>query len=100
MPSPLLGRISWKKVSSCITLEQQNLDSRCIRDGVYGAGDLMYTFWKAGDVYVTADWNGNGTTRIGVLSDLIPPGCWTHPVTVSGGRETTSTHSGKPGMCT
>jgi hypothetical protein len=35
--------------------------------GVYGAGDLAYTFGKAGDTYVTGDWDGDGTTEIGVV---------------------------------
>ena len=36
-------------------------------DGKFGAGDLMYTFGKAGDTYVTGDWTGTGITRIGVV---------------------------------
>ena len=36
-------------------------------NGVYGPGDLTYTYGKAGDVYVTGDWTGNGTTKIGVV---------------------------------
>jgi hypothetical protein len=36
-------------------------------NGAYGAGDLAYTFGKAGDVYVTGDWDGTGTTKIGVV---------------------------------
>jgi PKD repeat protein len=36
-------------------------------DGKFGAGDLTYTFGKAGDVPVTGDWDGNGITGIGVV---------------------------------
>jgi hypothetical protein len=36
-------------------------------DGKYGAGDLSYTFGKAGDMYVTGDWNTDGKTEIGVV---------------------------------
>jgi 5'-nucleotidase len=36
-------------------------------NGAYGAGDLAYTFGKAGDVYVTGDWDGNDKTEIGVV---------------------------------
>jgi len=38
-------------------------------NGAFGAGDLTYAFGKAGDVYVTGDWTGNGTTMIGVVRD-------------------------------
>jgi len=36
-------------------------------NGAYGAGDLSYVFGKAGDVYVTGDWNTDGKTEIGVV---------------------------------
>jgi len=36
-------------------------------NGAYGAGDLAYTFGKAGDKYVTGDWNKDGKTEIGVI---------------------------------
>jgi len=36
-------------------------------NGTYGAGDLSYVFGKAGDVYVTGDWNTDGKTKIGVV---------------------------------
>ena len=36
-------------------------------NGAYGAGDLIYTFGTVGDVYITGDWTGNGTTKIGVV---------------------------------
>ena len=36
-------------------------------NGVYGAGDRVYTFGTAGDVYVTGDWNNDGKTEIGVV---------------------------------
>ena len=32
-------------------------------NGVYGTGDLSYVFGKAGDVYVTGDWNTDGRDR-------------------------------------
>jgi hypothetical protein len=38
-------------------------------NGVFGAGDLVYSFGKAGDVFVTGDWNGDGKTEIGVVRD-------------------------------
>jgi hypothetical protein len=36
-------------------------------NGVYGAGDLAYTFGRAGDVPVTGDWNNDGKSEIGVV---------------------------------
>jgi hypothetical protein len=36
-------------------------------NGAYGAGDLTYVFGKAGDVYVTGDWNTDGKTEVGVV---------------------------------
>jgi len=36
-------------------------------NGAYGAGDLAYTFGKAGDVPVTGDWNNDGRTENGVV---------------------------------
>jgi len=36
-------------------------------NGMNGAGDLSYVFGKAGDVYVTGDWNTDGKTEIGVV---------------------------------
>ena len=36
-------------------------------NGAYGPGDLTYVFGKAGDVYVTGDWNNDGKTGIGVV---------------------------------
>ena len=36
-------------------------------NGMYGAGDLAYVFGKAGDVYITGDWNNDGKTEIGVV---------------------------------
>ena len=36
-------------------------------NGAYGAGDFAYTFGKAGDIYVTGDWNADGKTEIGVV---------------------------------
>ena len=36
-------------------------------NGVYGAGDLNYTYGTAGDRYVTGDWNNKGKTEIGVF---------------------------------
>jgi hypothetical protein len=36
-------------------------------NGAYGAGDLTYTFGKAGDLNITGDWNGDGKTEIGVV---------------------------------
>ena len=44
-------------------------------NGAYGAGDLAYTFGKAGDVYVTGDWNNGGKTEIGVVRE------WQHLAT-------------------
>ena len=36
-------------------------------DGAYGNGDIVYNFGTVGDVYVTGDWNGDGTPKIGVV---------------------------------
>jgi hypothetical protein len=36
-------------------------------NGVYGTGDLTYSYGKAGDVFVTGDWNRDGWTEIGVV---------------------------------
>jgi M6 family metalloprotease-like protein len=36
-------------------------------NGAYGAGDLVYTFGKSGDIPVTGDWNKDGKTEIGVV---------------------------------
>ena len=36
-------------------------------NGVYGPGDLSYSYGKAGDVFVTGDWNRDGRTEIGVV---------------------------------
>jgi hypothetical protein len=38
-------------------------------NGAYGAGDLAYSFGKAGDVYVTGDWNKDNKNEIGVIRD-------------------------------
>jgi 5'-nucleotidase len=34
---------------------------------MYGQGDLTYVFGKAGDTYVSGDWNGDDKTEIGVV---------------------------------
>ena len=34
---------------------------------MYGAGDIVYNYGIAGDRFVTGVWDGNGTTRIGVV---------------------------------
>ena len=36
-------------------------------NGVYGVGDLSYVYGKAGDSFVTGDWNRDGWTEIGVV---------------------------------
>jgi PKD repeat protein len=36
-------------------------------NGMYGPGDLTYVFGKAGDTYVSGDWNGDDKTEIGVV---------------------------------
>jgi hypothetical protein len=36
-------------------------------NGAFGPGDFQYTYGKAGDVYVTGDWNTDGKTEIGVV---------------------------------
>jgi hypothetical protein len=36
-------------------------------NGAFGSGDLTYTFGKAGDKFVTGDWDGDGATEIGVV---------------------------------
>ena len=36
-------------------------------NGAYGAGDLAYVFGKAGDAYITGNWNTDGKTEIGVV---------------------------------
>jgi len=36
-------------------------------DGVYGAGDLIYTFGKSREVCVTRDWNKDNKAEIGVV---------------------------------
>jgi hypothetical protein len=34
---------------------------------LYGFGDLTYFYGKAGDIFVTGDWNRDGWTEIGVV---------------------------------
>ena len=36
-------------------------------NGAYGAGDVSYSFGKAGDVFVAGDWNSDNKTEIGVV---------------------------------
>jgi hypothetical protein len=36
-------------------------------NGAYGTDDVISSFGKSGDVYVTGDWNGDGKTEIGVV---------------------------------
>lgn len=36
--------------------------------GVFGAGDALYTFGKAGSIPVVGDWSGTGTTKIGTYA--------------------------------
>jgi hypothetical protein len=36
-------------------------------NGIYGGGDIAYTFGTTGDKFVTGDWNADGKTEIGVI---------------------------------
>ena len=38
-------------------------------DGAFGEGDFQYAFGKAGDAYVTGDWNADGKSEIGIVRD-------------------------------
>ena len=58
-------RIEKEKIGVVRTNKTWILDAS--GNGAYGAGDLTYTFGMAGDVPVTGDWTGTGTTRIGVV---------------------------------
>ena len=38
-------------------------------NGAFGEGDLQYAFGKAGDAYITGDWNADGKCEVGVVRD-------------------------------
>src|SRR5262249_15003089 len=36
-------------------------------DGVFDAGDQVFTFGQAGDKFIVGDWNGDGKAKVGVV---------------------------------
>ena len=39
-------------------------------DGVFDAGDQVYSYGQAGDMFISGDWNGAGKTEIGIVRPM------------------------------